>query len=64
MGIFTHNVPGFDNTVKERRLERGSSTQHQQLTQSCTAMFNKRNIIVDVEINVAVQRLEEENKKA
>ena len=37
-------------------------TAASDLTESSTAMINKRNIIVNVKVNITVQRFEKENK--
>ena len=44
--------------ITQRCLEDNAS----DLTESSTAMINKRNIIVNVKVNITVQRFEKENK--
>jgi hypothetical protein len=61
----TYTVPRFDNTVEIRRLKSSSSAHGSlkhytgSLAKSSTSMLNKRDAIVNVKIDITIQRLEE-----
>ena len=56
--ILTYTVPRFDNTVEIGGLKRSSFTQGS--LKSSTSRLNRGDAIVNVKIDVTIQRLEEE----